>query len=167
MPLGVALSRGLSTRWPSWASVSLYSVALAVIGRSRRRMTERGGRAISDEGVALNLQDFVKLLRSRWVTVCVTILVAVLGAVAVTLLTTPLYQASTRLFVSTTSGASLSEIYQGNRFSQQRVISYTELLMGETLAQRTIDKLGLDMSAEALQENVKASAKPDTVLIDV
>ena len=91
----------------------------------------------------------MKLLRSRWVTVCVTIAVAVLGAVAVTLLTTPLYQASTRLFVSTTAGASVSEIYQGNRFSQERVISYAELLMGETLAQRTIDKLGLDMSAEA------------------
>ena len=117
--------------------------------------------------MALNLQDFVKLLRSRWVTVCVTIAVAVLGAVAVTLLTTPLYQASTRLFVSTTSGASVSDIYQGNRFSQERVISYAELLMGETLAQRTIDKLGLDMSAEALQENVKASAKLDTVLINV
>ena len=69
--------------------------------------------------------------------------------------------------MSTTSGTSASEIYQGNRFSQERVISYTELLMGETLAQRTIDKLGLDMSAEELQENVKASAKPDTVLIDV
>ena len=39
--------------------------------------------------------------------------------------------------------------------------------MGETLAQRTIDKLDLDMSAEALQEKVKASATPDTVLIDV
>ena len=61
----------------------------------------RGG-AISDEGAALNIQDFVQLLRSRWLTICVTTLVAVLGAVAVTLLTTPLYQASTRLFVSTT-----------------------------------------------------------------
>lgn len=39
--------------------------------------------------------------------------------------------------------------------------------MGETLAQRTIDKLGLDMRAESLQENVKATVKPDTVLIDV
>ena len=71
-----------------------------------------------------------------------------LGAVAVTLLTTPLYQASTRLFVSTTSGASASEIYQGTLSSQQRVLSYTKLLMGETLAQRTVDKLHLDMSAE-------------------
>ena len=117
--------------------------------------------------MALSLQDYVKLLRSRWVTVCVTTLVAVLGAVAVTLLTTPLYEASTRLFVSTTSGSSLSDVYQGNRFSQERVVSYAELLMGETLAQRTVDKLGLDMSAEELQQNVKASAKPDTVLINV
>ncbi|BDX34241.1 chromosome partitioning protein [Mycobacterium antarcticum] len=85
----------------------------------------------------------------------------------VTLLTTPLYQASTRLFVSTTSGASVNELYQGNLFSQQRVLSYTELLRGETLAQRTIDKLGLNTTAESLSANVEATAKPDTVLIEV
>ena len=115
----------------------------------------------------MNLQDFVKLLRSRWMTLCVTTLAVVLAAVGVSLLTTPLYQASTRLFVSTTNGSSLSDAYQGNRFSQERVISYTELLMGQTLAQRTIDKLGIDMDAATLQGNVKASAKLDTVLIRV
>lgn len=115
----------------------------------------------------LNLQDFVTLLRSRWITVCVTIVVTVLGAVALTLLTTPLYQASTRLFVSTAAGSSLADMYQGNRFSQERVVSYSQLLMGETLAQRTIDKLGLGMSADELQANVSASAKLNTVLIDV
>jgi capsular exopolysaccharide synthesis family protein len=117
--------------------------------------------------MALNLHEFIGVLRSRWVTVCATTIVVVLGAVAVTLLTTPLYKASTRLFVSTAAGASIDELYQGNLFSQQRVLSYTQLLMGETLAQRTIDKLGLHMSAQALQANVTASAKPDTVLIDV
>jgi receptor protein-tyrosine kinase len=39
--------------------------------------------------------------------------------------------------------------------------------MGETLAQRTVDKLGLNMSAQELEARVSASAKPDTVLIDV
>lgn len=117
--------------------------------------------------MALNPQDFIKLLRSRWMTVCATVGIAVLAAAAVSLLTTPLYQASTRLFVSTTAGSSLSDAYQGSRFSQERVISYAELLMGETLAQRTIDKLGLGMTAAELQENVKARATPDTVLIDV
>ena len=89
----------------------------------------------------------MQLLRSRWLIICVTIAVAVLGAVALTLLTTPLYQASTRLFVSTKSGSSTNEIYQGTLFSQQRVISYTKLIMGETLARRTIDKLDLDIGA--------------------
>lgn len=115
----------------------------------------------------MNLQDFFKLLRSRWITVVVTTVVAVLGALTYTLMTQPQYQATTRLFVSTSAGASLSDLYQGNRFSQERVLSYTELIMGETLAQRTVDKLDLDMSAETLKEKVKATAKPDTVLIDV
>ncbi|MBB5164306.1 polysaccharide biosynthesis tyrosine autokinase [Mycobacterium sp. AZCC_0083] len=115
----------------------------------------------------MTLQGFIKLLRSRWLTVCITTLAAILGAITATLLATPLYQASTRLFVSTASSSSVTEMYQGNLFSQQRVISYTDLLMGETLAQRTIDKLGLDMNAETLRENVQATTKPDSVLIAV
>lgn len=115
----------------------------------------------------MTLQEFAKTLRVRWMTICVTVIAAGLGAVALSLATTPLYQASTRLFVSTNGGSTLTETYQGNRFSQERVISYAQLLMGSTLAQRTIDKLGLDMSAEELVENVTASSKLDTVLINV
>lgn len=122
---------------------------------------------VNKRGSGLSIQEFIKLLRTRWVIICATIVLTVLGAVAVNLLTTPMYEASTRLFVSTTSGDSVTDIYQGNRFSQERVVSYTELVMGETLAQRTNAKLGLDMSPKELQDRVKASAKADTVLIDV
>ena len=115
----------------------------------------------------MNLQDFLKLMRARWRIICATVILGILGAVAVNLLTTPLYEASTRLFVSTASNSTVTEVYQGNLFSQQRVLSYTELLMGETLAQRTIDKLGLNIRAADLQERIKATAKTDTVLIDV
>jgi receptor protein-tyrosine kinase len=116
----------------------------------------------------LTIQDFVRLLRARWVIICVTTAVAVGGAVAITLLTTPLYQASTRLFVSTSATAGdANQIYSGTLSSQQRVLSYTKLLTGETLARRTVDKLHLDMTAEALRKEVKATAPSDTVLIDV
>lgn len=114
----------------------------------------------------MNLQDFVKLLRRRWLTMSATTLITLLVTIAVTMLQTPLYEASTRLFVST-SGSSVSDIYQGNRFSQERVVSYAELAKGETLAQRTIDRLGLDMSAADLREEIKATSKPNTVLINV
>ena len=115
----------------------------------------------------MNLRDAIKLLRNRWLTVSVTTLITILGAVAYTLAQMPLYEASTRLFVSTTSGASASDLYQGSRYSQERVLSYSQLVMGETLAQRTIDRLGLDMSAANLKANVTAKSKPNTVLIDV
>lgn len=142
------------------------------MNRGSRKFAASGdrssARAISGEGAALKLQDYAKVLRNRWITVAVTILVTVLGAVAYTLMTTPVYEANTRLFVSTsTGGSSGADLYQGNRLSQERVISYAELLKGETLAQRTIDKLDLDMSAQQLRGNTKAKAKPDTVLIDV
>ncbi len=115
----------------------------------------------------MSLQDFARLVRTRWLTVAAVALLAVLGAIAVTLVTTPQYQASTRLFVSTTAGASAAERFQGNRLSQERVLSYTELIKGQTLAQRTVDKLNLDMSANELRSKVKATAKSDTVLINV
>lgn len=115
----------------------------------------------------LSIRDVLRVLRTRWMIIVATTAVAVGGALAITMLTTPIYQASTRLFVSTTAGGSVDAIYQGNLFSQQRVISYTQLLMGETLAQRTIAKLNLDMSPKELAQHVKASSKIDTVLIDV
>jgi len=115
----------------------------------------------------MSVQDLLKLLRARWVIVFVTALVTVLGTMAYTLLQTPLYQASTRLFVSTTSGTSAVDLYQGSRYSQERVLSYTELLKGETLANRTIDRLDLNMNADDLKAKVTAKSKPDTVLITV
>jgi len=118
----------------------------------------------------MNLDDFLKSLRAHWITVCVTALLTIAGAVGYTLLQTPIYEASTRLFVSATSpmsSDSASDLYQGSRYSQERVLSYTQLIMGETLAQRTIDRLNLDVSAKALQKNVEAKSKPNTVLIDV
>jgi capsular exopolysaccharide synthesis family protein len=110
----------------------------------------------------------VRAVRARWITACASVAVALGVAVAVTLMTIPLYQGSTRLFVSTstTSGVA-SEIYSGTLSSQQRVLSYTKLLTGQTLAQRTIDKLHLDMSADKLQKRIEATAPPNTVLIEV
>ena len=115
----------------------------------------------------MTLRQFLTVLRSRWITVCVTILISLLVSGAYTLTQTPLYQASTRLYVSTTAGSSVADLYSGNRLSQDRVLSYTQLVTGETLAQRTIDRLGLDTNARKLTESITAKAKASTVLIDV
>ena len=115
----------------------------------------------------MELNDFLKIMRTRWVTVLVTATLTTLAALAYTLAQTPQYQASTRLFVSTAAGTSAAELYSGNRLAQDRVISYAQLIMGETLAQRTIDRLDLDVGAATLKAKVTTKVAPDTVLIDV
>lgn len=122
---------------------------------------------ISDEGQQLTPQDFAQILRSRWKTICGAIVIALLGAIAYSLLTPPQYEATTRLFIATPSDGNNSLSNEGGLFAQRRVLSYTVLLTGKILAQRTIDQLKLDMDAAELQQKITADAPTDTVLIDV
>ncbi|MUL47839.1 polysaccharide biosynthesis tyrosine autokinase [Mycobacterium sp. CBMA293] len=115
----------------------------------------------------MNLQNFLKILRQRWITVGAAIVLVMLVAVAITVTTTPLYKSSTRLFVSTNAGNSLFDTYQGNLLSQERISSYTALLTGEALAQRTVNALHSDISTQDLRKEVTARSKAGTVLIDV
>lgn len=115
----------------------------------------------------MTVHDFAQVLRTRWKSICAITAIVILGAFAYTFIITPQYESTTRLFVATTSDGTNSQTYDGGLFAERRVLSYTELLTGEVLAQRTIDKLGLDMSASDLQEEVEAEVPADTVLIDV
>ncbi|MGZ0140895.1 tyrosine-protein kinase domain-containing protein [Rhodococcus qingshengii] len=119
----------------------------------------------------MEIVDYLKILQARWRIVAAVTVLGILGALGASLLSTPVYQASTRLFVSTSAGTSVNEALQGSQLSQQRVLSYTKLLTGRTLAQRTIDELGPrvvgGMSADELASKVTATSAPDTVLIDL
>ncbi|QBJ95976.1 polysaccharide biosynthesis tyrosine autokinase [Rhodococcus sp. ABRD24] len=116
----------------------------------------------------MEVQDYLRILQTRWRIIALATVVGLLGALTASLVSTPIYQASARLFVSTSSAASVNEVYQGNLFSQQRVASYTKLLTGTTLAQRTLDRLGItNLSAGDLAAKIKATSAPDTVLISV
>ncbi|GCB54897.1 polysaccharide biosynthesis tyrosine autokinase [Rhodococcus erythropolis] len=119
----------------------------------------------------MDVRDYLKILQARWKIVVVVTVVVILGALGASLIATPVYQASTRLFVSTSTGTTVNEAYQGNQLSQQLVTSYAKLLTGETLAQRTIDAVGSDrlggLSAAEISSKVTATSAPDTVLLDL
>jgi receptor protein-tyrosine kinase len=116
----------------------------------------------------MEIQDYLKILKARWIIIAVTVVVAILGALGASLLTTPLYESSARMFVSTSGGATVSETYQGNLTSQQLVASYSELATSDALAARVLNVLPLGgMSAAQLASKVKASSTPDTVLFNL
>jgi succinoglycan biosynthesis transport protein ExoP len=115
----------------------------------------------------MEIQDYLKILKTRWIIIAVTVVVAILGALGASLLATPLYESSARMFVSTSGGATVSETYQGNLASQQLVSSYSELATSEALAARVLTVLPLNLTPGQLAAKVATTSTPDTVLFNL
>ncbi|CAM5298507.1 AAA family ATPase [Mycolicibacterium aubagnense] len=77
------------------------------------------------------------------------------------------YQSSATLFVATQNGTSVTEAYQNNLFSQDRVNSYASLAMSEQVAARAVDQLKANISASELRSKITAVPLPKTVLLQV
>ena len=122
----------------------------------------------SGKGLVVEIRDYLRTLRNRWRIVAVATVLGVLAALAVSLLTTPQYKASSQLFVTTTgSGDSVTGAYQGNLFSQQRVVSYKQLLTGDQVSRRVIDQLKLDTTPAALSAKISSTSVTDSVILAV
>ncbi|MCZ2846582.1 polysaccharide biosynthesis tyrosine autokinase [Modestobacter sp. VKM Ac-2978] len=113
------------------------------------------------------MREVLSALRVGWWLPTVGLVTGGVVALAISLLQTPLYTSDTQLFVSTTDSTSTSDVFTGSQFSQQRVTSYAQLLTGEELAARVIDRLDLDVTAAELTAGITATAVTDTVLINV
>lgn len=114
----------------------------------------------------MDLRDYLRIARQRWLLIGVVTLVSLGIASLLTLRATPQYQSSARLFIST-SQSDDADAYQGGLFSQQRVKSYANLLTGEEISRRVVEALDLDETPRALASRIKAVVQPDTVVLTI
>ncbi|MFJ4226076.1 polysaccharide biosynthesis tyrosine autokinase [Paenarthrobacter nicotinovorans] len=115
----------------------------------------------------MDLRDYLRLLRRNWILIVAAALIGLLVGGGVSILSKPTYVSDTQLFVAIQSSGSVSELQQGNTFSQARVQSYVKTVSSPVVLQPAIDALGLDISPEELAPRVKASTEVNTVLINV
>ncbi|WP_165067508.1 polysaccharide biosynthesis tyrosine autokinase [Marisediminicola senii] len=115
----------------------------------------------------MELQDYWRTLRKGWLMIVLLVLVGVGGAAGYSILQTPTYNATSKVFVSTQSGGSTSELAQGNTFTVQRVKTYSDLASTPIVLLPVIGSLGLEVTAGQLAERVIASAPLDTSIIDI
>jgi capsular exopolysaccharide synthesis family protein len=116
----------------------------------------------------VTIAQYVRLLRQHWLLVALITLAGTTGAAAYSWLQTPVYQADTQLFVSTSSdGGDITQLTQGSTFTQQRVKSYTDLVTSPRVLTPVIRQLQLSETSDQLAVRVKATSPLDTVLIDV
>lgn len=115
----------------------------------------------------MDLRDYLRVLRTRWMLIAACALIAVAIAAALTWRATPQYASSARMFVSTQGSTDDAQANQGGQFSLQRVKSYADLLTGLEIARRVVDDLELDVSPQALASQISATSKLDTVILTV
>ena len=113
----------------------------------------------------MEANEYLDVLRKRWITVAVTVAVALLAAVAILLTMTPMYRASSQVYVAARGDASLDDMIQGSNFTVRKVKSYAELATSPRVLQPVIETVGLDDSVTSLAERVQAEQPEDTVLI--
>lgn len=115
----------------------------------------------------LGIMDYLRIARRSWILILSCTLLGVLGSGVVSVLVKPTYTSETQLFVAVQSSGSMSDLQQGNSFSQTRVQSYVETVTTPTVLQPAIDSLGLTVSASELAQHVHATTDLNTVLITI
>jgi len=116
----------------------------------------------------VELKDYIRIIRKRWRIIVAVVLVVVAGAALATALSPKVYQAQTRLFVSTSGGNDNgASLLQGSSFTQQRVKSYADVITTPKVLDPVIETLKLDTTAARLGAQVTATVPLDTVLIEV
>jgi succinoglycan biosynthesis transport protein ExoP len=115
----------------------------------------------------VELSDYLRILRKYWALILALALAGLAASALYSLTKTPEYSSSSKVFVSTQSSDNLSELTQGNTYSQQRVKTYVNLVSTPIVLQPVIAALELNVTAGQLAGQVSASSTADTTIIQI
>lgn len=115
----------------------------------------------------MELRDYMGILRRRWITASVVALLIFAGVSGVTLLTTPKFTATTRLFFAVQGTGSVTELAQGSTFAEKQMTSYAQVATSPLVLDPVIRELGLTTTAADLQPLVTAVVPSETVILEV
>lgn len=119
------------------------------------------------EGRPVTIQDYLRVLRERWLVVLLAVLLGLGGAAAAFFLRPAEYTAKLTMYVSSQGGDTTSAAFQGAQLSQDRVTSYVALVSSRRVSESVVRQLGLTDSPDDLTKQITASSALDSVLIDV
>jgi succinoglycan biosynthesis transport protein ExoP len=116
----------------------------------------------------MELRQYVAALRRHRIWVVASLVVCIGGAAILALSTAPVYTSNIQLFVSS-NGTSTdpTATYQGGLFSEERVLSYAEIVSSPVVLDPVIRQLGLRLDSQQLGGEINASVPTNTVLLDV
>ncbi|GAB3630727.1 polysaccharide biosynthesis tyrosine autokinase [Microbacterium shaanxiense] len=114
----------------------------------------------------MDLRDYARVFRAHWVGMLLIAAAGVVLAFGWTLFQPKVYTADTTAIVQASSGEAapndLGTATLGNNLANSRVKTYVALGMTRSVADRVVEQLNLDMSADSLVEQVSVTQTLDT-----
>lgn len=115
----------------------------------------------------MDLHEYLRIARRSWIVIVSSVLCGLLVGAIATLLVRPTYTSESQLFVAIQGTGTVTELQQGNTFSQARVQSYVKTVRTPVVLQPAIDSLGISTTASALAGKVQAKSDLNTVIISI
>ncbi len=113
------------------------------------------------------MNEYITALRKRWVVV---VLLAVLGAgygYYQVQAATPLYRASSEMYVSLARGDTTGELVQGSTYTRSLVESFVQLATTPKVLDPVVDELGLTVTSRSLAGAISSTSPLNTNIIQV
>ena len=115
----------------------------------------------------MRFNEYLLVVRKRFILFAAIFLVSIVSAFTVTALTTPTYESTTRLFVSTSANDSASDLLTGNSFTQQRVKSYADIVTSPAVLDAVVAELNLQEFQDKLPDQITATVPLNTVILEI
>ena len=109
---------------------------------------------------------FHVVMKKIWLIIICFILGAVLMGVYTKVMVTPLYQATSTIYIlgnKTEDNVNVSDLQVGSQLTKD----YQELIKKRSVLEPVIDKLGLDLSYESLRNSVEVNNAQDTRFLEI
>ena len=116
----------------------------------------------------MTLRQYIDLIRRRWVSLVVGLVLGGLAGLAVVGLSPRQYTAEVTMFISARGAAdSVGSAYEGGLLAQGRIPSYTELVTSDRLMRETVERASLTMSPADLRRDVTVTTQPDSTILHI
>lgn len=115
----------------------------------------------------MNIHDYWLIVRKRWGLLLAVILLGLVSSTAYTVLSVPLYQSVTKVFVATQASGSVSDLVSGSSFTQQRVKSYADLVTSPSVLDTVVREFDIKQSRSDFVDRITATVPLDEVVIQI
>lgn len=115
----------------------------------------------------MELSEYLTIAKKRWMSIVSLVVLGLVVAAGASILTTPVYTATTQLYVSVQGGSSTSDMLQGANFTRQQIASYTKIVTSPLVLGPVIDDLGLATRSSELAKRISSESPPNSSLVNI